>query len=190
MNGFAIAVGENLELDMARAAQVLLDVNPRVAEGRFCLAANRADRRGKLGFLLDEAQALTAAAGRRLEHDRITDLRRGRAHLGLSRQRSRRPRHYRHPGRRHRLARLDLVAHAFDRFGRRADEHQAGIGHGAREAGIFREEAVAGMDRFRTGLFGGLEDPFGLEVTLRGGRRSNGDRVIGFSYVQRRAIGL
>ena len=64
------------------------------------------------------------------------------------------------------------------------------VRHGAREAGVFGEEAVAGMDRLGAGLFGGLEDPFGLEIALGGGRRSDGDRVVGLAHVQRGAIGL
>ncbi len=46
------------------------------------------------------------------------------------------------------------------------------------------------MDCLGPGLFGGVEDPFGLEVALGGGRRSDSDRVVGFTHVQRGAVGL
>src|SRR5580704_8531231 len=72
---FACTIGKHLEFDMARAAEKLLDVQAGVAEGRLRLATNRAERRGQLGLFLDEAQTLAAAASRRLEHNRIANLR-------------------------------------------------------------------------------------------------------------------
>src|SRR3712207_9062321 len=51
-----------------------------------------------------------------------------------------------------------LRAHRADRFRRRTDEHQAGIGAGAREAFVLREEAVAGMNGLRAGGKRGFDD--------------------------------
>ncbi len=118
MDRVALLVGEHLHFDMARPAHELLDVETPVAERRLGLARHGADDRSQILVALDQAQALAAAAGRRLEHDRKSDLFRDLAHLRFGFERVRRARNDGHAGRRHQLARLDLVAHPLDRLGR------------------------------------------------------------------------
>ena len=95
-----------------------------------------------------DAQALAAAAGGRLDGDRVADLRgdqaarRGHRLHGLGG-----PGDDRDAGAGHQLARARLRAHRLDRARRRADEHDP-LGLAARREGrVLREEAVAGMDR-------------------------------------------
>jgi hypothetical protein len=70
----AVLVAEDLDLDVARLGEVFLDQHPAVAETRLASrwAACRAVKISS--GLVDPAHALAAAAGARLDQDRIADL--------------------------------------------------------------------------------------------------------------------
>ncbi len=74
----AVAVGEDLDLDMARPRQVLLDQHVVVGEARPWPRACAGQRVGELRRLLHHAHALAAAARRRLDQHREADARRPR----------------------------------------------------------------------------------------------------------------
>ena len=67
-------VAEHLELDVARRVDVLLEVDVAVAESRLGLPLRRLQRLRQLARLLDHAHAAAAAAGGRLDDDRVADL--------------------------------------------------------------------------------------------------------------------
>ena len=72
----AMAVGEDLDLDMARPRQVLLDQHVIVGEGGLGLALGAGQRVGEFVGALDHPHALAAAAGRGLDQHRKADARR------------------------------------------------------------------------------------------------------------------
>ena len=122
-----MAVGEHLDLDVARVVQVALEVDGRVGEELLALAAGALE--GALELVLGQrhAEALAAAAAGRLDGDREADLvawrsaaRRRRVATG-----SVVPGHDRHAGGLHQLARARLRAHRLDRARGRADEDDA-----------------------------------------------------------------
>ncbi len=86
----AVDVAEQLHFDMARARQLALEVHRGVAERRARFRSRRAHRAGQVGRVGDGAHALAAAAGDRLDQQRIAD--RGR------RRRDRSIRHVRGEG--------------------------------------------------------------------------------------------
>src|SRR5260370_31082430 len=183
-------VAEDLPFDVARAAQIFLDVEAAVTERRFGLARDDANSRGEVFFVFDQAHALAAATGRRLQHDREADFFGNGADLRLGFERSGRAGNDRNARLGHEFARLDLVAHFLDCGCGRADENEAGVPDRAGEAGIFGEKAVAGMDRLGAGLSGGFDDARGIEVTFGGWRRSDLDGVVGLADVKRGAVGV
>src|SRR6185437_9355452 len=67
-------VAQHLDLDMARRRERLLDVEARVAERRLRLGRRGAERILEVVRRGDETHALAAAAGARLEQDRISHL--------------------------------------------------------------------------------------------------------------------
>ena len=69
----AVPVGGDLHLDVSSAEDHRLDEERSVAERGHRLGGRRAEGLGDLGFLADDADAASAAAGRRLEHDREAD---------------------------------------------------------------------------------------------------------------------
>ena len=70
----AMAVGEDLDLDVARVGQIALEVDGRVGEELLALARGPLERRLELRLLERDAEALAAAAARRLDGDRVADV--------------------------------------------------------------------------------------------------------------------
>ena len=74
MNQVAVLVAENLDLDVAGAVEVFLDVDPRVVKGILRFRSRRAVGGGEFGLRTDETQPLAAPSGGGLEHDREAGL--------------------------------------------------------------------------------------------------------------------
>ena len=118
---------------MPRPLDQPLDIERAVAESALCLAA-----RGGNGFrnragLARDAHAFAAAAGRRLDEDRISDRRRccGDARVRLVRGSA--PRNDGHTGFFHERTCADFRSHALDCVRRRPDEQETGVGTRGRE---------------------------------------------------------
>ncbi len=83
-----------------------------------------------------------------------------------------------------------FVPHQLDGSRGRTDPREPCLLDGAREAGVLREEAVAGMDRLGAGAFRSLEKPLDDEVALCRGWRPDEVRLVGHADVERVAVGL
>src|ERR1035437_7419885 len=73
MNGAAEAIDRNLDLDVAVLFEELLQVERVVSEACLCLRATDLEGRLELTRVPNEAHALPATAGGRLEQDRVSD---------------------------------------------------------------------------------------------------------------------
>ena len=139
---------------------------------------------------MGDAHALAAAAGRGLDHHRIADLGGDLQRLVLVGDDAEMAGHGRDAGASRRLLRFDLVAHRLDGGRIRPDEDDAGAGQRLGKGGALGEEAIARMNRLGAGLAAGLDDPVDHQIGLRGGRGSDGDRLVGHVDVQRVGVGL
>ena len=164
-----MGVGDQLDLDVARLFDELLDEHPIVAEGRLRLVPRRLEPGTDVVEGVGHAHALAAAAGGRLEHDGTTDLDRDAVRLvgvgdrvGVTGN-----------GADARLGgdllRLDLVAHRLDRPHPGAYEDDAGLLERGRERGVLGEKAEARMHRVRPRLLDGREDRLDVQVALARG---------------------
>ena len=167
MHDIAVPVAEHLHLDVARLQNVFLDEHAPVAEGVRALHARALVEGGvEIEHPVDPAHALAAAAGDRLDQDRIADL------IGLLAQEigilpvAVIAGHRRHAGPLHQRLRLALEAHGADRGWRRADEDDARGGAGLGEFRVLRQEAVAGVNRGGARALRGLDDPVDDEIAL------------------------
>ncbi len=185
-----MAVGDQLDLDMARLLDILLDEHAVVGEGGLGLVGRRAEALVRLGVVVGDAHALAAAAGRGLDHHRIADLVGDLHRLVGILQRVQPTRHGADAGLLRQLLGFDLVAHGMDGMRLRADEDDAGLGQRLLELLLLGEEAVAGMDRLGAGLPAGFHDLVDQQVGLRRGRRPDQHRLVGLANMQRVGIGL
>ena len=186
----ARAVADDLDLDMARARDQLLDEKVAVAEGAagFRLAAGE----GLIDLieLGDGAHPASAAAGDRLDHHRTAGTQGGQEIAGLVQAgRARGSGQHGNAGALGQQSRLDLVAEELENFGPRADESDTFLGAAMGELRIFTEKAVARMDRIATrGLRNGDDL---IEVEIGGGARTaQGTALVGLARMQRGRIVL
>ncbi len=165
----AMAVAEDLHLDMPRAQDHLFEVTLAIAEGGLGLAPALADLLDQLLGVVDRAHPAPAAAPAGLEHQRVAD-RRG---LGLDRVEILAEhfgrRDHRHPGLDGDAAGAGLVAKGAHGFRLGADEGDAGGDASLDEIGVLGEQAIAGVD--------GVGAGFACHPDDLGDREIGGDRA-------------
>ncbi|MNF70293.1 hypothetical protein D3C84_521990 [compost metagenome] len=142
----AVLVAEQLNLNVTRIDQRLFEDQFVAAKPVQCLGARGANLCEQIPCIVHQAHAASAAAGTGLDHQRIADAfgfaAQGRVVLPgalIAFDAG-------HTGVEHGEFRQAFAAHQFDGFRAGADESEAGVLAGAGEFGIFREEAVAGVD--------------------------------------------
>ncbi len=166
MQDVAVPVAQDLDFDVAGAADEALQEDGAVAEGRLGFAAGFLQPAGEIGGVFHHAHAPAAAAERGLddegEADFTGDLLRvpGIVHrlLGAG--------DHGDAGLLGKAAGGGLIAEQVEKVGAGADEGDAGLGAGAREGGIFGEEAVARMDGIHFLFPGQGDDALVIEVGL------------------------
>ena len=136
MHGVAVRIGEHLYLDVARALDGLLQVEPVVTKRAARFPGGACGRGSQLRSLTHEAQPLAATSRGGFEHHREADARRlggeGRG-VGNGLEGARDDRHAGGDGD---AARGGLLAHLLDHVGWRADEANLGGVAGTREVGV------------------------------------------------------
>ena len=189
VDGLAFAVAEHLELDMLRVAEIFFHVDGVVAERRAGFGRGLAHQAFELRFFRHDLHAAAAAARRRLDQDRVADL--GRQLLGLAGADQRAvgagDQRQAEPGRG--ALGLDLVAHDADMLGLGPDPDDVVAFDDLGELGVFRQEAVAGMDGVGVDDLGGRDDVGHVEVGISRRRRADADRFVGQADMHGVAVG-
>ena len=139
----AMAVGHQLDLDVARVLDHALDQHAGVAEGLPGLRASALERVGQVGGVLDAAHAAPAAAGRGLDHQREADLLTLADGVLHALHRPAAPCRDRHARLLGQALGLDLVAQRAHDVGVGADEDDPEALAQLRERGVLRHEAPA-----------------------------------------------
>ena len=122
MHEVAVRIGEDLDLDVTRAIDELLQIDAGVLEGGLGLGPGRLERGRELRLVAADAHPLAAAAGGGLDQHRIADRSRQPKRLGVGGDHAVGARNARDLGRRGDLLGLGLQAHLADRLVRRPDE--------------------------------------------------------------------
>ena len=186
-----MTVRQDLDLQVAGAADEALEVDVVLAEGGVRLAPGRKQRGLELVLGLDRAHAAPAAAPAGLEHAGEAHAARELERRGRVRRQRLGRRHRGHLGTRRDLARGHLVAKQAQRLRPRADEGDAGIGAGLGELGRFGKEAVARMDRLALRLRGDADDVVHGEVGGDGAAaRADSVGLVGLEAVEREVVFL
>src|SRR4051794_6425179 len=186
-----VAVGEDLDLDVARVGEVALEVDRGVGEELLALARGALEGVLELRLVERDAEALAATAPRGLDRDGIADrlvddLARGLEvgdRVGGARDDG-------NAGLLHQLARARLRAHGVDGAGGRADEGDAGLLKAAHERRVLGKEAVAGVHGLGARLLDDLEDLVDVQVRLRRRPGPEQVRLVGALHVDGVAVEL
>jgi len=165
----ALAVADDLDLNVARPVDEALDEDGAVAEGRLGLGGRRLEEGHEVLHLAHDAHALAAAAHGGLHDDGQAVLLDEVGQLLDVRDRAVRARHHGHA----RLDRLGtrggLVGELVHHVDGRADEGDARGVTRLNELGRLREETVARVDRVHVVLLGDPDDLLDVEVCLDSG---------------------
>ncbi len=182
-------VAKDLNFDVTRLLEIFLHIDFVIAEGGLGLGTSGEE--GGFDFLLGfrDLHAAPAAAGGGLDDDRIAHLggdALGGAEIGHATVRAR------NDGDSEFLGGVlggDLVAHQADVLGRGADEGQAVILDRLHESRVFRQEAIAGVDRLSAGDLAGRDDRGEAQIALRRRVGADADGLIRHANVHRIGIG-
>src|ERR1700719_2662120 len=156
MDDAALAVPENLDLDVPGPLEMAFQIDFAAAEERRRLALRNRHQTGQLGGVPRYLHAAPAAACAGLDQNGIPD----RAGRRLGRRDithdTRRTGNRWNPKLARRLLRRDLVAHQPDVLGGGADEGETVLLHRRGEIGVLGKKSETGMDRVGAGDSGGL----------------------------------
>src|SRR5690606_25450779 len=189
VDGVALAVGQHLHFHVTRVGQELFQVDHGVAEGRARFGAGQADRLDQVFFLVHHAHAAPTAATSSLDDHRIADptadlqalfLVLGQGAIGAG--------HGRYAGLLHGGNCRHLVTHQADHLGAGADEGETGVFDLLGKVGVFREEAIAGVDAVGTGHLGSADDARNVQVRLGCDCRADADGFVSHRQVHEFAV--
>src|SRR5258708_31069222 len=184
MDDITVRVAENLEFDVPRAGEILLDVYLAIAERRQRLRSRQLERAREVIFVARHPHALAPAARGSLDDHRKADLAGETERVFGLFDRAGGPRDNRNANSRHRASRGRLVAHEPYLLAGRTDEGNLRRGADVRKLGVFREESVPRMDRVGASDLGRGDDPRDVEIRVAGRRGADADVVVGKPHVQ------
>ena len=183
-------IGENLDLDVPRPLDELLEVHGVVAERALRFPSRRVERALQLLRRRYDAHSLAAASGRRLEQYRIAELLRDLRRLFCVGQRLGSPGHHGYSVRDRECPRRGLAAHRRDRFGGRADPDESRVTHRSREPFPLGQKSVAGMNGFGASQLCGFYDLVAAQIALARGRRADEHGFVRLAHVRRPHVGF
>ena len=132
----SVTVGQDLDLDVTRVLDELLDIDLVVSKGLAGLRLRGDQRVVEIGLRVHAPHSFAAATRCRLEHHRKSDVQSDPLRLVHIAQRLDRPGNHRNPGLGHELAGCGLAAHGVDGLGRRTNPDQASVDDRARKVGV------------------------------------------------------
>ena len=174
-----MAVCDELDLDVPRFLNVLLDEQPVRAEGRPRLLLGQPEAEPHLLVVPGDAHALAAAAGGGLDHDGVADVPRDAHGVLLSRHLPDEARNRVDARLGRQPLRVDLVPERIHGVRVGADECDAGALQLADEARVLAKEAAARVHRLRAGPRDRVHDARDAEVRLRRRRGADADGLEG-----------
>ena len=158
-----MAVGQDLDFDMPRPRDQLLQEDRAVGESGQRLALAASEGGGHLAGRLDSAHAAPAAAGRGLQHQRIAQAIGDRGRL-LGRGKGRAAQHHRYVQRLGQLARPGLVAEQAQGVGPRPDEGQPLARAALGEGRVLGQEAIARVHAVAARRLGRLDQALDVQI--------------------------
>ena len=186
----AVLIGKHLNLHMPGLEHVFFDQHACIAKRRQRFTLSRSQCFGQLAFVVHHFHALAATPGGGFKQDRVADVL-GCGAKGLQILRlAVITRHQRHPGHFHQGLGGGFTAHGINGRGGRAEEDQACLFNRPGKPGVFRQKAIAGVDRLRAAGLGRGNDLVDLQVAVGRLAAPQVHALVGFSAVACVAVGV
>ena len=185
VNPVAMGIAEDLNFDVARLRDKLLDEDPVIAKGIGRLVLRALEALARLLIIPCDAHTLAATARRGLEHHGVADLVGDFHRLVRIRNQAHIAGNGAHACFLGDLFRGDLVAHLFDRAHRGAYECHARSAQCFGEFGVLREETITRMHRLCAAGLHRLHHLVDDDIGLVGRGRADMDRLICHLHMQR-----
>src|SRR5260370_6699256 len=186
----AVLVRQHLEFDMARILDIAFQVKVAVAGGGRGLRLRLPVQAGQLVFSAHDAHAASAATRRGFEDDGKLGFPLPLARFFLGGDYAVRAGKDRYAVLFHGGASFFFLAHQPDDIGSRPDELDVAGFADFREIGVFRKQAITGMDGVHVRDLGGADYRGNVEITLCQLRRSKTNIIICKRHKERIPVGL
>ena len=190
MHRAPVAKSEHLHLDVTRAGHEMLEINGAVAEGSMRDRRRLFDGIEQPRGFIHAPHTDAAAAGRRLHEQGVTNSAALGQHLRVGSLEHASSARYRKPRFDSDAASLLLVAHRGDDVRARTDKADSDVAASAGEIRVFGQESVTGVQQRRPRRESGVDNCLLLKVALRGGGRSDQNRLVGQLDMRRLSVGF
>ena len=190
VHDIAVGIGEDLNLDVARAVDELLEIDARVLECGPGLVARHLKRAAEVRLVAANPHALAPTSGGRLDQHGETDGPGEVEGLGIALDGALGPGHAGHLGRGGDLLGFGLQSHLADRLVGRTDELEVAAPANLGELGVLAQEAVAWVNRLHVGDLGGRDQPGDVQIAVGARGLADADAPIGQLQVRGVAVGL
>ena len=185
-----VAVGQNLNFNMARLGDEFFNENPVIAKAGSRFILGRLKALARLIIIPRNAHTFAAATGAGFNHYRIANLTRDFHRLVGIRDQAHIAWNGADPRFLRQFLRGDLVAHRLDRASGRPDEGNAFFRQGFGKFHVLGQEPITRMHRFRPGLANCIHNLVNHDIGLVRGRGADMDRLIRHLHMQRVAVGI
>ncbi len=190
VEGVAVQVGDDLDLDVAGLLDVFLQVDLGTAESGFGLGLGLLQGRFQGQFVQGHAHAPPAPARRGLDQHGKTEPLGQRQGLGLALDQPFAPRHRGHLRLAGHLAGRVLVAQQGHGLRGRTDERDVAVAADFGKMGVLGQKAVARMDGLHVAHFGGADDAVDFQVAFAGLGGTDAVSLVGHLQVGGAAVRL
>ena len=189
MRHIAMCIGNNLQFDVTRRAEIFFHVERIVAKSRFGFGARGRKRARHFLARIGNLHAATTAAGSRLDENGIARFFGDFIGFFVGRDRAVGAGYTRNAERTRRDFGLDFIAHQADVIARRSDERDAMRFQNIGKARVLRQEAVTGMHSVSAGDLAGGNDRRNVEIAFAGRRGPDANAFIGKAHVHGIGVG-
>ena len=166
VNQIAVMIADDLDLNMPRLLNHLLDINFARLEGPLRFARSIADSRFQFALRIHAPHPLAAAARGGLQQHRITNFPRQLARMLQIRGRLFAARHHRNIHLLRQSSCRGLRAQPPDGIGRRSNKHDPRSLARRRKLAILAQKSVAGMDRLGAVLPRRIQNPLNVQIAF------------------------
>lgn len=190
MHDIPIIVGQNLNLDMARALDVFLEIDPGILECLFSFRTGRLKSSSQRDFVPGYSHPFATTTSGGFDQDRVTDSIGDTNGLFDIRDQAITARYAGHARSHRDFSSTDLVTELLHCVHRRSDEFNIATAADFGKVRVFSQETVAWMYSLHVPDFSRADDSVNLQVAFQSLRRPDAPGFVSQFQIMRASIGF